>query len=123
MSDAPAKKRPWFQLHLSTCVVIMMVTGAICYKNWYTGTVIGGEMVIETYPPQHFPNSGRVIGWPVHMGNWYEQDEFPGKGPRLDEIGFTELAINCLVAISILVLTAVCCEALNRRRERRRGAS
>jgi len=35
MSNAP-KKRPWFQIHLSTCVVLMFVAGGLLtFASWY----------------------------------------------------------------------------------------
>lgn len=32
MTDSPPKRRPWFQFHLSTCVVLLVVAGVLVQR-------------------------------------------------------------------------------------------
>lgn len=60
MSDAPAKKRPWFQLHLSTCVVLMFVAGFGVWlnvrpQNGYFSFMGMAPSITYTIIPQTYP--------------------------------------------------------------------
>ncbi|MCK6471000.1 MAG: hypothetical protein L6R28_04570 [Planctomycetes bacterium] len=47
MSDEPQTKRPWFQLRLLTCIVLMFVAGLLIWANMVSGEMItvDGECV------------------------------------------------------------------------------
>lgn len=151
MSDVPAKKRAWFQLHLSTCVVLMFVAGALVWANVRKGWAIDNELLtpvtgLDTPTPEtaYF----EVRGWPLpyqHARSQY--DLWDGKKPTLMEVWLdlplsvpdsdlslypldesiwqhpetwdrTYLAADLGVAVALLVVLAVICEALIRRRAR-----
>ena len=63
MTDATPKKRAWFQLHLSKCVVLMFVAGAIMFLN-------GREM-------QHGSNLDRitVIGSKIDLSEGFNNSD------------------------------------------------
>ena len=50
MTDAPPKRRPRFQLHISTCVVLMFVAGIVVYANVHPKTVLVTRPGSARYP-------------------------------------------------------------------------
>jgi hypothetical protein len=110
MTDAP-KKRPWLQFHLSTAIIMMFVAAGLLWVNMHavpqrrdTG---GGYM-------QHF-------GWPMTMASqerYYTLDAVGLVNGRLNIGGLDSIVVNAIVALFILVATAVVCEWFIRRRER-----
>lgn len=122
MTDAPPKKRAWFQLHLSTCVVLMVVAGVLVWAN----------VTNRVNAPYEKVGDGGGYGWPYCCYlSWY-QYEHPqtreiflaaeGEDRPVWEIGHRECAANLGVALAILALTALVCEAYSYIRGRLRPA-
>lgn len=69
----PPKRRAWFQLHLSTCVVLMVVAGLVLWLNIYMAsispvTINGRQMHYILGIP--FPVSPHHPGWEVGLLNF-----------------------------------------------------
>ncbi|MGD0091050.1 MAG: hypothetical protein ABSE73_14120 [Planctomycetota bacterium] len=130
MTDAP-KKRPWFQYHLSTAVVLMFVAGGIMALNWFRGSETG------TYT---YDVSGAVFGpaigtlpqhgWPfrftdsrVEYFDVIYEVPVPGATMSLPVqtpcISYRWLVADIAVALTILLATGIALEWRIRRRERR----
>lgn len=116
MTDAPPKKRPWFQLHLSTCVVLMVVAGALMWANldW---KYFGGNMSSSEY----------LRGWPKYMQGKsvpavpkFRMDDHEWPFQYNADMNLEGVAFNLFVALTILGATALACEFPIRRRERKR---
>lgn len=107
MTVGMPKRRAWFQLHLSTCVVLMVVAGALVWAN--------------TRPLPHWLplRDASARGWPLEFmtpvldqtssGAWAGIIQGWSIGNLLGDLG---------VAFAILTLTAVSCEFAIRRRKR-----
>lgn len=116
MTDSPPKKRRRFQLHLSTCVVMMVVAGifmALNFTDWIR---------IETGPPRRYYDdmADKEIsvyfagkGWPLRVN----EELLPFSKPAVFGLA---LAIDVTIALASLGLTGIACESLIRRRERKR---
>ena len=107
MSDAP-KKRPWFQYHLSTAVVVMFVASGLLWAN--LSEAPGGNL-------SDWGVTVHVYGWPAKV-YWVTADN-TGAGFFWKERGYGGLAIDAGIALAILLTVAVLCEWAVRRRERR----
>lgn len=114
----PPKRRPWFQLHLSTCMVLMVESAALTGLN-----------VVETKLPNEW--SGGTYGWPSVAYSRIATENFLGFGEILGEPSFEEMmyakqwigsgvALNLAVALLILAASAQVSESFIRRRERKR---
>lgn len=141
ITDSPPKPRPWFQFHLSTCVVLMVVAGVLVWANtrsivavepkrsmFETGAAFSSALVEYAF------GSGEVRrGWPFEY--YFEVQEFTAsmrpsisghvypaqdvRQPRMTDWRPSSLCINITVAFAILALTAVACEYHIRRRRAR----
>ena len=106
MNDQP-KKRPWFQVHLSTAVVLMFVAGGIMWAN------LSGEFAVLPKIYLGCPKSYRYdgFGWPFRV--FVEYYDFT---PPTGEIMATRLMLydavckNVLVGVVILNLVLLVCE-------------
>ena len=100
MSD----KRRWFQIHLSTAVVLMFVAGGLMWAN-----------VAEHHynPPLITPNGAAVFsgprGWPI-VWDWNVISDMP-------RFNWGHLALNIVACLAILAAFACACEWRIRRRE------
>ena len=122
--------RRWFQIHLSTAIVLMFVAGALMWANFR-------EMPPET-ERQHYASeeaydsavfdrvfSNLYWGWPCVVYEQYvpygmvrwKDDPLPYKW------NWKGVAINALTALAILGGVAVICESIIRRQDRRKIAS
>ncbi|MCK6474726.1 MAG: hypothetical protein L6R28_23645 [Planctomycetes bacterium] len=125
MTDAPPKKRAWFQLHLITCVVLMVVAGALVWVNLRAR-------------PVDFHHNGQTHwferGWPWKMFEarrgwqpsleWKEPENVAIKGPvppTTEDPGILEgewwvkpLLMNLVVAVTLLACAVVGWEFLVR---------
>ncbi|MCK6472592.1 MAG: hypothetical protein L6R28_12680 [Planctomycetes bacterium] len=90
MTDAPPKKRPWFQLHLSTCVVLMFIAGAL------VGINIGTYHSIGRYEVYGFPQDA----WIPDIGKDQQTFNPPFFGPSPYGIAW-----NAAFAVAILAAT------------------
>jgi hypothetical protein len=134
MSDKP--RRPWFQIHLSTAIVLMFVAGGLMFANF-------GARI--TKPTSNFKME---FGWPCIVWTRFEirdllsfehrEDEYRIRVEGGDEIVVPQedmehfdsrgissgpriksLAINLATALAILASIAFGCEWHIRRRESR----
>lgn len=109
------KPRRWFQLHLSTCVIMMFVASGLVWLN-----------VRANSNPQFEGNTIDYLdgyGWPLYY--YYASN---GKftivdlafavveyGLVLNEILWKAVCFNGIVSLFVLITTACCCEFLLRR--------
>ncbi|MCY3024200.1 MAG: hypothetical protein NTW87_34930 [Planctomycetota bacterium] len=124
MTDAP-KKRPFFQFHLSTAVVLVFAAAGLLWANMHERKAVAhfldqewewdrsrSEVQIEAYVVFH--------GWPsfctesLYLFCYSEPDHF-----CRNDCKPLSLALNALVALFVLLATAVLLEWLIRRKERR----
>jgi hypothetical protein len=66
-------KRPWFQLHLATCIVLMFVAGGLIYSN----TRFRYVPVSATQPTRYSLQPGETMyslirGWPLPLLHYRE---------------------------------------------------
>jgi len=102
----PPRRRRWFQIHLSTCVVLMFVAGGIVGLN--------------VKPPFYIADiSGNTRGWAVYGFPWgIYYKAFP-YNPEGSYIITDNLVSDVVLALGMLVTIGVVLEWLIRRRERR----
>ena len=94
--------RSWFQIHLSTAIVLMAVVGVLGYLNSLTKPWVEGPSLY-----------GICRGWPF-PSFLYPLD----KNPESEwHIAASFLGANILIALAILTAVAVGCEWWMRRRE------
>lgn len=101
--DMSEKKRRWFQIHLSTAVVLMFVAGAILWAN-----VASHEFVYLNNKSKAW-EAIAVHGWPIYADR-------PAEHPVYSILW----AANVIVGFFVLTMTWVFCESLIRRREARK---
>lgn len=116
-------RRPWFQIHLSTAIVLMMLTGAIVGANTSARCVLYSTGGSEGNGGCTTNSYFRGRGWPLVC--FLESVE-----PTIHEFEYCELlrrpehptydfAVNALLSLTILVATACVCEWRIRRHARR----
>jgi len=96
--------KPRFQLHLSTCLVLMFVAGAIIWLN--LRAVRTDQLDISASEVNRIFNHG----WPCIA--WTSTRPCATEKPVL----YRGIAVNVLVGLAILAAVAVGCELLQRRR-------
>lgn len=108
------KPRRWFQLHLSTCLVLMVVAGMVTWLN------------VLPYPDGHyltnyFPPIGETTaseywcqGWPAPYGT------FARGSAALGKWYFPELLLDAVTGLSLLITAGFLVEKAPRWRARRR---
>jgi hypothetical protein len=136
------KRRRFFQIHLSTCVVLMFVAGALVWEN------LGVNIIVFRQPTPEADGLGQrktglevgaSLGWPARIcyyGNgmfvsednvWGEVREQCGQilYNRMREHNFSEQAVgaNIAAALGVLAIVAFLAEAVLRRRERQAAMS
>lgn len=122
MTDKKPKRRAWFQLHLSTCVVMMVVAGAMLGLNMRPIQILESRCEFETQWTltvrcPGFPGDiwrGTVCGSPTPeaaLENFLNDGKIV-RGGRYDNLW------PCLVVLS---LAALACQFLIRRRDRKRA--
>lgn len=112
MTGTQHEKRPWFQLHLSTCIVLMFVAGMLMLANfwpWIVGAENTGNMTrgpLYGFPYEFIAknSSGLYVTWP---------DSGRLVSPRA-------LILNSLAWAAILAATSFSYEYFIRRCERKR---
>jgi len=114
MNDAP-KKRPWFQYHLSTAIVLMFVASGLLWLNMQPHGFM--YCIVEDLPSgggRWLNCFGQAYGWPFVC--WYShpglQDGITVKGPMI--------CLDAASALCLLLPVAFTLEWRIRRKERRR---
>lgn len=119
MNDAPPKKRPWFQLHLSTCIVLMFVAGMLIWLN-VTPRERSLVWILENGRMERFMDDRSGLegwtgrGWPATF-----QAILPDETTKWSGEGVVQ---DLAVVMAIIGLAGSGCEYLIRRRERKRAA-
>ncbi|MCY3023976.1 MAG: hypothetical protein NTW87_33775 [Planctomycetota bacterium] len=104
--DEKPKKRPWFQFHLSTAIVLMFMAGAFLLAN-PTPTRYGSQ-----------PNDVGY-GWPVVLTERSMHGDPFGPADLWPWWWYGVLALDVLVPMNSMILTTIAMEWLIRRRARR----
>lgn len=122
MVDEAPTKRAWFQLHLSTCVVLMLAAGVLVWANVrQKGTMeLPGQMTVyrdyRGFPLSFYKES--EIHW---------RNDSPGVPPLAPEkhlrIEYGALGADIAVTLAILALSAIACEYFILRRAHDRGGN
>ncbi len=106
MSTTP--KRRFWQIHLSTALILMLTASALLWAN----------LIPHTYDGKPDPDyiSGKIYGWPVDAAwritlylDWGRPDPDPFR-LHLQRDTFEGVAIDAAVAILILAALTVTCE-------------
>ena len=123
-------RRGWFQIHLSTAIVLMFVAGGMIWVNCLNREV-NTDMLYHVAPDGTIINSSprHVYGWPFGI---YEDYNINGehvkrglKGPFVTSDILTDwnlwaAVFNISSALPVLGVVAFLCEWLIRRREARK---
>ena len=113
--EQPARKRPWFQFHLSTAIVLMFVAGGILWAN------LQERIVYEFYADLIFCEvHGR--GLPLCFQRLTSQTEGSDEVTHLYGTmswRYDGLAVDLVLALVVLLAVGSICEWLIRRRERK----
>jgi hypothetical protein len=125
MSDKP--RRPWFQIHLSTAIVLMFGAGALLWLNMRTryespDRAVKNELyrLLWASHEERLASVSDFRGWP-----WTSYAEIEIQ--RRDEViigktaywDYFHFSYNIAFAAMFLVLIGISCERLIRRREAR----
>ena len=121
MTDKP--RRAWFQLHLSTAIVLMLGCGAMLGLN-----IVPVNRAYNVRLGMSSPSRSMYIerGWPVLYSRAYsrqlEPDEFSSAveaqlAGDFEFFSAQRLAYGVLISFGSLLLLAGCCEFVIRRRE------
>jgi len=128
MNDNNPKR--WFQLSLTTCIVLMVVAGVLVGLNFAFTNAVFEKGFRQKNKPERKLLRFRAYGWPfaLHGNTLYD-----GSGPPKEALTnyllkkewardslYETLFSNFLVALTILALTAFLSEWLIRRRGRRK---
>ena len=121
MSDAP-KKRPFFQIHLSTAIVLMFVAGGFLWLNVKPPVILNRELV-QGPTQAYFELTIRTTGWPFH--SIYCMAERGSVAQTIADGNIANANVHFAVAnatacLILLFGTATFFEWLFRRQERRR---
>ena len=126
----PAKKRRWFQFHLSTAIVMMFVAGGLLWANLHHRVVESGSMIWDGPIPGPPGSSGWAMyqrwgyGFPFEaVGTDLDVQGCPLRKNTLDELSpawhWVGLLGNLTIGIVVVLLVGSACEWLIRRRERK----
>jgi hypothetical protein len=114
---ATSPKRPLWQIHLSTAVVLMIVAAALLYLNIraVSSQRIAAPIRIVMVGGKPMPDTLIQYGWPIHCvtSGHYDNDS-----PSYLIVESHRLLISVAVNIGILVAAAYACEYLIRRRSK-----
>jgi hypothetical protein len=116
-------KRRWFQIHLSTAVVLMLAAGILLWANIGRSREYIVDYDFTRTPPLPILNSYVSYGWPVsaELGPPSILFVVDGSGINLPiELPRTNYArawLNVPIALALLMLMCVACEHIVGRRE------
>ena len=127
MNDDAPKKRSWFQVHLSTAVVLMITAGVLMLANLRPPKIVDYDQFLTL--------SFYSSGWPFRELNTFEQKGSPNLRELLEIEDLRQellslrntsrfsslptMLANVAVALAILTAVAMGCEWWVRRRERK----
>ena len=123
MSEAEKPKRRFWQLHLSTAVLLMLVTGGLMFANFQFGPELYAKLHDIPAPARNpLPSPKifyRVRGWPFMSSSIVEATPSQTNSYCwLDGEAFMAGAVfNVPICILIICTFAFVCEYLIRRRE------
>jgi hypothetical protein len=120
VSGPAAKRRRFFQIHLSTAVVLMFVAGALVWAN-IVARPSPESFGVETFWTQ---NGAQYYGWPLQAYVSWATKHIAD--PATDRVVFNPphwsivaVLVNALAAVVVITVTAICTECVVlRRRER-----
>jgi hypothetical protein len=112
-------KRRWFQIHLSTAIVLMFVAGVLLWRNIVPLHIAWYDPIVSSHGQAKFHQAmldGKfwLTGWPTIM-TIHAVD--PSAGPIDQPSLFITGSINVLAGVLILAACAVSIEFLFRRCE------
>lgn len=120
---APMRSRPWFQLHLTTCLVLMVVCAVLIWLN------LAEQLSFDSDTFSKTDRSGIHVGWPrcaffTEDGSIYVGGSESGNSPRAyssfnGKVIYDWLLPDLLAAVGLLAGAALLCEWSIRRRPRR----
>jgi hypothetical protein len=112
-------KRRFFQLHLSTLIVLMFVAGALVWANVTLQRGNWPSYIDDGYtwgaPPESPPDPNvypvvwtpKMRGWPEPYRQWFREEPY--------DVDVLPLLVDVLAAASLIAATAFLCEYLIRR--------
>ena len=109
-------KRPWFQIHLSTAIVLMFVAGIIIWRNVENHRMVSWKEWGWPEPVYYSPGPEHTSAGGIYEGP-FPQEEYI----LWNTINWTGLVINVLTALFLILGTAIASEFCVRRRLFRRG--
>ncbi|HEY3321380.1 MAG TPA: hypothetical protein VGP72_12990 [Planctomycetota bacterium] len=125
MSDQP-KKRPLFQLHLSTCIVLMFVAGGLIWANLGTPVFLppapaeaSSQTMIEHKMGIDAIEKMREYGWPAIAYTHWTYGKPPWWAYAVGSVIPIGALVDCIVAVGLLTTSYATSEWLLRRKERR----
>jgi hypothetical protein len=109
--------RKWFQIHLSTAVILVLVAGGLLYVNLSPAHRQGSPLDWPLYADDDdWYYEANDCGWP-----WILHSDFIAKYPAgtstLAQWNHSNLFLNSLTALVLLIICAGSSEYLIRRRE------
>jgi hypothetical protein len=126
-ADAPAARRPWRRLHLSTWIIAAMVFSVLilvvvpgeCIDDW------GGNLVVHGWPwvffERHFlqplTHKNLIGNWDLESATWLDLYAWKYTGIN-QEFHWPAFAGDLGVVLLIFIATAFLCEWRRRRRRR-----
>ncbi|MCK6472759.1 MAG: hypothetical protein L6R28_13535 [Planctomycetes bacterium] len=117
--NAPPPRRRFFQLHLSTCVVLMVVAGGMGMLNCMEGSVDPNELY-HLKQDRDYP-SWKAFGWPYYCYLVPPDQELWSEGTFGVMPG--PFAADVLIGFSLIWFAGRACEwAIRRRTEKRASA-
>ncbi len=124
--STPSTKRPWFQFHLSTAIVLMFAASGLLWANMRPARF----ELLESVEPQVFFVEVHWSGWPLAPQGIYALSNLATFGEKTQPIESTRAWIseqpwsnfgdgtqipkNALICIAILIATAFLTERLQR---------
>lgn len=121
----PVRKRPWFQLHLTTCVVLMLVGAVLIWLN------LAEQISFDSDTFANVDTPGIRVGWPrcalfmedgsIYVGGTESRNRPRGYSSFGPKIIYDWLLPDVLAAIGLLASAALSCEWSIRRRARRQA--
>jgi hypothetical protein len=115
MTDTSSPKRRFWQVHLSTAVLMMVVTGVVSWLNTIQcyapplGTAVNCSFFCG-WPLDAADLTGR--GWPVKFTPWEMADG------SVVYFEWSMLTINGLICLALLIVAAIAIEWFTRRMKR-----